>query len=111
MRAAVRLLLVPVLVALLMPGLVEAAENLWHVVEAGHSAHAVDAGRGHMPQDEEHGCSGTFHLCSCHPAPAWRPTAARRVTSGLAAAGQRGGDADGQRLDGYRTAPFHPPQA
>ncbi len=110
MRAFVRLLLVPALVALLTPGLVEAAENLWHVVESGHAAHAADAGRDHLPQDEEHGCSGTFHLCSCHPTPAGRQTAAGWVTDGLVPAGRRGGGTGGQRLDGYRTAPFHPPQ-
>ena len=58
------------LVWLLIPGLTEAAENVWHVATAGHSAHSADAGADHAPDDDEHGCTGTFHLCTCcHSAP------------------------------------------
>ena len=34
-----------------------------------HGAHAQDAGADHAPDGDEHGCSGTFHLCSCHHSP------------------------------------------
>ena len=51
------------------PGLAEAAENLWHFARVGHTAHAQDAGEDHAPDGDEHGCSGTFHLCSCHHSP------------------------------------------
>lgn len=54
------------LIWMLTPGLTEAAENLWHVVRSGHAAHAADQGADHEPEGDEHGCSGTFHLCSCH---------------------------------------------
>lgn len=50
----------------LTPGLTEVTENLWHLAASGHSAHAAEEGPDHAPQDEEHGCTGTFHLCSCH---------------------------------------------
>lgn len=53
----------------MIPGLAEAGENLWHFARAGHLAHAQDAGEDHAPEGDEHGCSGTFHLCSCHNSP------------------------------------------
>jgi len=72
--AAVRTLILRLMVLgliwLMVPGLAEAAENLWHLAQAGHTAHARDAGADHAPEGDEHGCSGTFHLCSCHHSPA-----------------------------------------
>ena len=44
MRSLVRFIAVATLVCLLVPGLGEAAENLWHVVRTGHSAHDLSAG-------------------------------------------------------------------
>lgn len=59
------------LVGLVTPGLTEAAENLWHLATAGHEAHAAEAGADHAPDGREHGCSGTFHICTCcHTVPA-----------------------------------------
>jgi hypothetical protein len=68
-------ILKPVLVLaltwLLCPGLTEVTENLWHVATTGHHAHALEAGDDHAPEGDEHGCSGTFHVCTCcHSAPA-----------------------------------------
>jgi hypothetical protein len=71
-RTLIPRLLVLGLVWLMTPGLTEAAENLWHVARAGHTAHAQNTGEDHAPEGDEHGCSGTFHLCSCHHSP---PTA------------------------------------
>jgi hypothetical protein len=65
MKTAARLL-VAVLILGLTPGLLEAAENAWHLAATGHSAHAPDQGADHSPESDEHGCSGAFHLCSCH---------------------------------------------
>lgn len=59
-------LLVAGLIWAITPGLAEVAENAWHLVVAGHQAHALDRGADHAPAGDEHGCSGTFHLCSCH---------------------------------------------
>jgi len=59
------------LAALVTPGVVEVTENLWHLATRGHEAHAAEAGADHAPDGREHGCSGTFHLCTCcHTAPA-----------------------------------------
>ncbi|HMB52662.1 MAG TPA: hypothetical protein VKU40_05060 [Thermoanaerobaculia bacterium] len=65
MRAP-RLLLTLLLVTALVPGLVEVAENAWHQATEGHTAHAADRGGDHAPEGDEHGCSGTVHVCSCH---------------------------------------------
>lgn len=59
-------LLVMVLVWTLTPGLAEVAENVWHLATTGHAAHAVEQGADHEPVGDEHGCTGPFHLCSCH---------------------------------------------
>lgn len=59
-------ILVAVLVWALTPGLLEVSENVWHLVAAGHTAHAASQGADHEPAGDEHGCTGTFHLCSCH---------------------------------------------
>lgn len=66
-------LLALVLVLALTPGLVEAVENVWHLAQNGHSAHATGESSDHQPTDEEHGCSGTFHMCSCHHASSTMP--------------------------------------
>lgn len=57
-----------ILVFMLTPGAVELVENAAHMVSEGHSAHAFDDA-GHTPEGDEHGCSGTFHACSCHASP------------------------------------------
>jgi hypothetical protein len=69
-RNLITRLLVLGLVWLLTPGLAEATENLWHLATEGHSAHAPGAEDDHAPVGDEHGCSGTFHVCSCHASPA-----------------------------------------
>lgn len=68
-RVGATRLLVLIIIWMMTPGLTEAAESLWHVIEAGHTAHAPGAGPDHAPEGDEHGCSGAFHLCSCHHTP------------------------------------------
>ena len=53
----------------LTPGLAEFVENAVHLVENGHFAHATPAGDSHPSPGPEHGCTGTFHLCSCCQSP------------------------------------------
>ncbi len=63
--------LVALLIAfVLMPGAAEVVENAAHIVSDGHTAHAVDDA-DHAPRGEEHGCSGTLHVCSCHASPSF----------------------------------------
>lgn len=89
-------LLVLVLVLSLTPGLVELVENAWHLMEVGHVAHAVDQGADHQPEGDEHGCSGNFHVCSCHHTP---PSHLARLGLGT--------DHDGRRDRARRGHPPH----
>ena len=70
------------LIALLLtvamwPGLSELVELTVHAAEHGDVAHGDDDEHENAPLGEdEHGCSGTFHLCPCHqPTPAVATTA------------------------------------
>lgn len=62
----------PIIAALLaylmVPGAVEIVENVAHWVTHGDAAHASEQHAKDSP-DDEHGCSGTYHACSCHHAP------------------------------------------
>lgn len=73
--------LVFVLLLALAPGLGEVVENVVHLVVHGHLAHAEAQGDHHAERLPEHGCSGTFHLCSCHTARGLRPARSPRVRS------------------------------
>jgi len=57
------------LLCAILPGLSECIENVVHLAENGHSAHSEPAGDAHAPPGPEHGCTGTFHLCSCCSSP------------------------------------------
>lgn len=81
MRLLTARLLVLGLVLAMTPGLAEVVENVAHLAVSGHGAHAADQGPDHEPTGDEHGCSGTFHVCSCHssvPSDLVRPTDGRR---------------------------------
>lgn len=54
---------------IVFPGAMEATENLAHLLNSGHLAHAAESGDSHSEPGPEHGCNATFHLCSCHVAP------------------------------------------
>jgi hypothetical protein len=63
--AAVRLLLVLVLIHGLVPAFGEVAEAVVHYATTGHLAHS-DADEGDLgDQGGEHGCSPTSHRCAC----------------------------------------------
>ena len=56
-----------VLTVAMWPGLSELVELTVHAAEHGDVAHGDDDEHGNAPLGEdEHGCSGTFHLCPCH---------------------------------------------
>jgi len=60
------------LIYTMMPGAGELTENVVHLVTSGHGAHALNDG-DHQPRGAEHGCSGTFHVCSCCHVVAFSP--------------------------------------
>ena len=63
-----RTLIAIVLLCALTPGSIAAAEDLSHVAMFGHTMHSDSGVPGHGAIDPEHGCTATFHLCSCHTA-------------------------------------------
>lgn len=77
---AVRLIALLLTVAM-WPGLSELVELTVHAAEHGDLAHAEDDDHDGSPLGEdEHGCSGTFHLCPCHhPTPVVGPSRATMV--------------------------------
>jgi hypothetical protein len=50
------------------PGALELTENAIHLVTHGDRAHA-GADHGEDSDTDEHGCSGTYHACTCHSSP------------------------------------------
>lgn len=69
-------ILAVVLAYAMTPGALEITENALHLVIHGDSAHAEDShapdtDTDHAPDTDtdEHGCSGTYHACSCHRSP------------------------------------------
>lgn len=58
--------IVVLLVYLLAPGAAEMTEYAVHWAQHGDSAHADDAGHEQGDGTDEHGCSGSFHMCLCH---------------------------------------------
>lgn len=63
--ASLSRLLTLLIAFVLMPGSAEVVESTAHLVSDGHTAHAVDD-TDHAPKGDEHGCSGSFHVCPCH---------------------------------------------
>jgi hypothetical protein len=64
------------MVVAMMPGLGELVDDAVHFLRTGHTEHSDVHFDGHGDAhpdghhlDEEHGCSGAFHLCSCHQSP------------------------------------------
>lgn len=68
-------ILVLLLVLSTLPSTMELVEAVVHWVEHGDAAH----GDGHASVGmgaDEHGCSGTFHVCRCHTANVITPAVA-----------------------------------
>ena len=52
----------------IVPSTMELVEAVVHWVEHGDSAHGDGHETSAFGGTDEHGCSGTFHLCPCHTA-------------------------------------------
>lgn len=69
-RPAVRKLLLLVMAISLLPGWVEIAENVEHLLHDGHLAHSEEHEDGahaeaDHPTTDEHGCTPMAHQCGC----------------------------------------------
>ena len=99
------------LVFVLTPGMAELAENAAHVVIEGHGAHALDDVE-HAPMGDEHGCSGTFHACSCHASPTFIVNeSSLAVSVPLPPATSHLADTHDRLALGFRLGVFRPPSA
>lgn len=56
------------LVYVMTPGALELTENALHLLRHGDTAHA-DAKHAPDGPNDEHGCSGSYHACTCHSSP------------------------------------------
>ena len=86
-----RRLLAPIvvlLVYLLAPGAAEMTEYAVHWVEHGDGAHAEGAGHEERDGTDEHGCSGSFHMCLCHHGTGFVTSAAPVAVVAVAARGR-----------------------
>jgi hypothetical protein len=72
---ALRVWLLSLLLVLSLLPTMEVVEAAVHLVEHGDLAHGDSDGHGTSALgSDEHGCSGTFHLCGCHSASVITPT-------------------------------------
>lgn len=111
MRKLATRIFVVLIICGITPGLAETAENLWHVVSAGHLAHAAEAGADHAPDGDEHGCSGTFHLCSCHVTVASQAAVRQPRVGQLLPAGEFRTHGLELTPDPHLSRVFHPPRS
>ncbi|MBT8464900.1 MAG: hypothetical protein KJO57_09450 [Deltaproteobacteria bacterium] len=95
----------------MVPGASEIVENVSHLLVEGHAAHEL-ADADHEPQGEEHGCSGTFHMCHCHTSVTFLTgTTAPEVASAPEHRQTVSWDVDDARADGCTADMFRPPSA
>ena len=62
------------LVLSIVPSTMELVEAVVHWAEHGDSAHGDGHASSALGGTDEHGCSGTFHLCACHTANVLAPS-------------------------------------
>ncbi len=67
------------LLYVMTPGSTEIAQNVYHLVFEGHDAHD----HPEHAEDEEHGCSGPYHMCACHSTVAFQVAPPRPVGDAL----------------------------
>lgn len=107
----VRCGLVFLLLLALAPGFGEVVENVLHLLTEGHAAHARSHDDDHAAKGPEHGCTGTFHMCSCHSSSTGlRPAVAPRAQV-LEVIATLASTLAGPTDAGFHLLPERPPQA
>lgn len=109
MRTAISRVCVLALILAFTPGAGEAVENLGHLIGQGHLAHAEQTDDHHEPTGEEHGCTSTFHLCSCHTSLSFL-VAEGRPSSVIAPTGFRAISRSGTLPTGFGPSVERPPR-
>ncbi len=105
----VRRTLVLALIWALTPGFAEASVDLVHQLRAGHTAHTAAPADDHE-QDEEHGCTGAFHLCGCHSSQAFQPNAFKHLKQ-TPATTATWGSLSSLHPDPHQATVFRPPKS
>ncbi len=96
---------------LMTPGSGELTENIVHLVMNGHTAHALDDA-DHQPEDDEHGCSGPYHVCQCHTSTGFLAGVGDvRLGAAFAAGARLSWGAEDAKADGCLAGVFRPPIA
>lgn len=103
--------IVAILFWTLMPGTWEVLENVSHLAVKGHLAHADIAEHEHSEPGDEHGCSGTLHLCPCHVSPMGLLFLGKPRLPVLSETSQQVATAVPELLSGYGHPPERPPSA
>ena len=101
-------LLIALLALAVMPGLVEAGENVYHLVIHGDLAHSSEP--GHTPFNQEHGCSTGCHLCSCCHSQILDYTAKVMISEPLIPASSSSGYGPAPVVSGFLSTPKEPPR-
>ncbi len=89
----------------------EIVEAAVHWIEHGDSAHAD---RGHESSalgTDEHGCSGTFHLCGCHTASVLAPSVVADLNAFSSLEDEAGTEPASRPGEGASAPPIRPPIA
>lgn len=97
------------------PGALEFTERGVHFVTHGDDVHGEkQAADGHTEDSsgDEHGCSGTYHACSCHASPSFLDSSLAPAIPGPAVRSQRAARDLAAALDsGFAAGIDRPPQA
>ena len=102
-------LLIVLFALAVVPGIVEAAENAYHLVLHGDLAHSSLP--GHSPfNQQEHGCGAGCHLCSCCHSPLFEYSAVGVLAAPLTDAGVPPAVGPTSIDSGFLTAPEDPPR-
>lgn len=93
------------------PGTIELTEHAVHLVIHGDSGHA-DRDHAQDSSHDEHGCSGSYHACSCHGSPTFMDGAASPRVPTVSPRGQALSAAPESALDsGFALGIDRPPRA
>lgn len=106
-----RILAALILLWTFLPGTGEVVENVDHLVEHGHLAHSAAASHEHRGPFSEHGCTGAFHLCSCHPTLLASVTPWFEVQPRHRGGVRATGEETPTTLPGFGAGPDQPPRA
>lgn len=106
-----RKLVILVLLLAFTPGAAEAALDGLHWLAHGHGPHSRAARGDDVAAGREHGCSGSFHLCSCHWSPTFVVAGGGAIRQPLAPLSLTVRPTSASPRAGFHSVPEHPPRS